>query len=82
MMMRALILGDNIFYGERLAQTLREARKQVSNEGGGLVFAYHVSNPKAYGVVEFNKEGKAISIEEKPEKTKIFLCSSWRLFLR
>ena len=66
----ALILGDNIFYGEHMARTLRNASQQISQEGGGLVFAYHVSNPKAYGVVEFDKEGKAISIEEKPEKPK------------
>lgn len=66
----ALILGDNIFYGERLIQTLSEASETVSNEGGGLVFAYHVSNPRAYGVVEFDDAGKAISIEEKPEKPK------------
>lgn len=66
----ALILGDNIFYGEKIGQTLAEAQQTVSQEGGGLVFAYHVSNPKAYGVVEFDKEGKAISIEEKPQQPK------------
>ncbi|MEO1447931.1 MAG: glucose-1-phosphate thymidylyltransferase RfbA [Bacteroidota bacterium] len=66
----ALILGDNIFYGEQLAQTLSKARETVSSEGGGLVFAYHVSNPRAYGVVEFDASGRAISIEEKPEKPK------------
>lgn len=66
----ALILGDNIFYGESLTHTLAEARETVSKEGGGMVFAYHVSNPKAYGVVEFDESGKAVSIEEKPEKPK------------
>ncbi|MEO0469032.1 MAG: glucose-1-phosphate thymidylyltransferase RfbA [Bacteroidota bacterium] len=66
----ALILGDNIFYGEKLTQTLTEARKTVSNEGGGMVFAYHVSNPRAYGVVEFDGAGKAVSIEEKPAEPK------------
>ncbi|MEM6801893.1 MAG: glucose-1-phosphate thymidylyltransferase RfbA [Bacteroidota bacterium] len=66
----ALILGDNIFYGEQLAKTLFEASQKVAEEGGGRVFAYHVSNPKAYGVIEFDKEGKAISIEEKPEQPK------------
>ncbi|MEM8887647.1 MAG: glucose-1-phosphate thymidylyltransferase RfbA [Bacteroidota bacterium] len=66
----ALILGDNIFYGEQLANTLFEASQKVEGEGGGRVFAYHVSNPKAYGVIEFDKEGKAISIEEKPEHPK------------
>lgn len=66
----ALILGDNIFYGEQLANTLFEASQKVEQTGGGLVFAYHVSNPKAYGVIEFDEEGKAISIEEKPENPK------------
>lgn len=66
----ALILGDNIFYGEQLAQTLFNARETIASEGGGMVFAYHVSNPKAYGVVEFDPQGQAISIEEKPEKPK------------
>lgn len=66
----ALILGDNIFYGEQLADTLFDASQKVESEGGGRVFAYHVSNPRAYGVIEFDKEGKAISIEEKPEHPK------------
>jgi len=66
----ALILGDNIFYGEQLANTLFEASQSIEQTGGGLVFAYHVSNPKAYGVIEFDEEGKAISIEEKPEDPK------------
>lgn len=66
----ALILGDNIFYGEQLAQTLFQARQTISSEGGGMVFAYHVSNPSAYGVIEFDKEGQAISIEEKPLRPK------------
>lgn len=66
----ALILGDNIFYGEKIAQTLSDARETISQEGGGLVFAYHVSNPTAYGVVEFDASGTAISIEEKPMMPK------------
>ena len=66
----ALILGDNIFYGTNLAETLRNARTQVSEQGGGVVFAYHVSNPRAYGVVEFDKAGKVVSIEEKPNNPK------------
>lgn len=66
----ALILGDNIFYGEQLADTLSAARQTVSHEGGGMVFAYHVANPRAYGVVEFNRDGRAISIEEKPTHPK------------
>lgn len=62
----SLILGDNIFYGTGLHETLLRAK----NPQGGFVFAYHVSDPERYGVVEFNKEGKAISIEEKPAKPK------------
>lgn len=63
----ALILGDNLFYGHDLAKSLQKANQQ---ESGATVFGYHVSNPKSYGVVEFNDQGKAISIEEKPEKPK------------
>jgi Glucose-1-phosphate thymidylyltransferase (EC 2.7.7.24) len=62
----ALILGDNIFYGTGLDTLL----KSNSNPDGGVVFAYHVSDPERYGVVEFDKNGKAISIEEKPKKPK------------
>lgn len=62
----ALILGDNIFYGSSLDNLL----KSKVNPEGGVVFAYHVSDPERYGVVEFNKEGKAISIEEKPKQPK------------
>ena len=62
----ALILGDNIFYGTGLDGLL----KSNSNPDGGVVFAYHVSDPERYGVVEFNDNGIAISIEEKPKKPK------------
>ncbi len=62
----ALILGDNIFYGSGLVNLL-QANK---NPQGGVVFAYHVHDPERYGVVEFDKNNKAISIEEKPEKPK------------
>ena len=62
----ALILGDNIFYGTGLQQLL----VQNNNPEGGVVFAYHVSDPERYGVVEFDANNKAISIEEKPDKPK------------
>lgn len=62
----ALILGDNIFYGGDLSKNLQE---QV-NPDGGVVFAYHVSDPERYGVVEFDSDMNAISIEEKPTKPK------------
>lgn len=62
----ALILGDNIFYGTGLGRQL----KTLSNVEGGYVFAYQVSDPERYGVVEFDKNMRAISIEEKPSKPK------------
>ena len=62
----ALILGDNIFYGRGLGRTLAEH----TNPDGGLVFAYHVSDPERYGVVEFDQQNRVISIEEKPEQPK------------
>ena len=62
----ALVLGDNIFYGTGLGRLLQEHK----NPDGAVVFAYHVSDPERYGVVEFDSENKAISIEEKPLKPK------------
>ncbi len=62
----ALILGDNIFYGNGLKQTLQSS----IDPDGGVVFAYRVADPERYGVVEFDKDFNAISIEEKPEKPK------------
>jgi len=62
----ALILGDNIFYRSGLANIL----KSNNNPDGGIVYAYHVNDPERYGVVEFDENNKAISIEEKPESPK------------
>lgn len=62
----ALILGDNIFYGSGMAKLLQSN----IDPDGGVVYAYHVHDPERYGVVEFDKDKKAISIEEKPEKPK------------
>ena len=62
----ALILGDNIFYGVGISNLL----KRYNKPNGGVIFAYHVSNPKRYGVVEFDSNQKAVSIEEKPENPK------------
>lgn len=59
----AMILGDNIFYGAGLTQHLKQA---VNNEEGATVFGYYVDDPERFGVVEFDKEGKAVSLEEKP----------------
>ena len=62
----ALILGDNIFYGSGLKELLQAN----SNPNGGIIYAYHVHDPERYGVVEFDKKGKALSIEEKPSQPK------------
>lgn len=62
----ALILGDNIFYGTGLAELLQAN----NNPEGGIIYAYHVHDPERYGVVDFDKEGKVLSIEEKPENPK------------
>jgi glucose-1-phosphate thymidylyltransferase len=66
----ALILGDNIYYGHGLPELLKKAQSRAS---GASVFAYHVTDPERYGVVEFNRAGQAVSIEEKPLKAR----SNW-----
>ncbi|MGL4865920.1 MAG: glucose-1-phosphate thymidylyltransferase RfbA [Cetobacterium sp.] len=63
----ALVLGDNMFYGHGLTGIVKEAAKR---ESGATIFGYYVNNPKSFGVVEFDENGKAISLEEKPEKPK------------
>lgn len=66
----ALILGDNIFYGQSFSRVLQDAARKVETEKGGVIFGYYVKDPRAYGVVEFDDTGKAISIEEKPAQPK------------
>ena len=63
----ALVLGDNIFYGQSFSRVLREV---AAREKGATIFGYYVRDPREYGVVEFDESGKALSIEEKPEKPK------------
>ncbi len=63
----ALVLGDNLFYGHDLQKDLKAAAEHAE---GGTVFGYHVANPSAYGVVEFDRKGQAVSFEEKPDNPK------------
>ncbi|MDR1326134.1 MAG: glucose-1-phosphate thymidylyltransferase RfbA [Treponema sp.] len=66
----ALVLGDNVFYGRGFSGTLRDAGSRITRNGGGAIFGYYVKDPTAYGVVEFDADGKALSIEEKPKQPK------------
>ena len=66
----ALVLGDNIFYGNGLSRHLRRAVERAESEGGATVFGYHVDDPERFGVVEFDSNLNAISIEEKPVQPK------------
>jgi glucose-1-phosphate thymidylyltransferase len=67
----AMVLGDNIFYGHGFQKTLKQA---ASKENGATVFGYYVTDPERFGIVEFDENGKAISIEEKPETPKSNYC--------
>ena len=66
----ALILGDNIFYGHHFTSKLKNTVKQIKKKSGAVLFAYPVKDPQRFGVVEFDENNKAISIEEKPKKPK------------
>lgn len=65
-----LVLGDNIFYGQGFEDLVKQARENVESKGNATVFGYYVSDPERYGVAEFDKTGKVLSIEEKPESPK------------
>ena len=65
-----LVLGDNIFYGQSFSATLKRARARIEEHSGAVIFGFYVRDPREYGVVEFDEEGRALSIEEKPEKPK------------
>lgn len=66
----ALVLGDNIFYGQSFSRVLRSVAERTDSQPGATIFGYYVRDPREYGVVEFDEQGTAISIEEKPEKPK------------
>ena len=64
------VLGDNIFFGHNLPKILIDAKKEIESTGGAYIFGYYVKDPERFGVVEFDKTGKVISIEEKPKNPK------------
>lgn len=66
----ALVLGDNIFYGQSFSKVLRNVAERTESRPGATIFGYYVRDPREYGVVEFDEDGKALSIEEKPERPK------------
>ncbi len=66
----ALVLGDNIFYGQSFSRVLEQAAVRTQSQPGATIFGYYVKDPTEYGVVEFDEDGIAISIEEKPQKPK------------
>jgi glucose-1-phosphate thymidylyltransferase len=68
-----MILGDNLLYGDRLTHSLKESVKIVETENKAVIFGYYVNNPSQYGIVEFDKNGNVLSIEEKPKNPK----SNW-----
>lgn len=70
----AMVLGDNIFFGHGLKKRLRKAVKNAEKGQGATIFGYYVDDPERFGIVEFDKQGKAISIEEKPAKPKSNYC--------
>lgn len=66
----AMILGDNIFYGHKFTESLKKAKATIESKGGAVVFGHQVKDPERFGVIEFDKNWKVISIEEKPEFPK------------
>ncbi|MBO5198985.1 MAG: glucose-1-phosphate thymidylyltransferase RfbA [Lachnospiraceae bacterium] len=70
----AMVLGDNIFYGNGFGAHLRNAASRSEQGSGATVFGYYVEDPKRFGIIEFDKEGRAVSIEEKPQNPKSNYC--------
>ena len=78
----AMVLGDNIFAGHGLKKRLKQLLLKNAERGkGATVFGYYVDDPERFGIVEFDKEGKAISIEEKPAQPKSNYCVTGLIFL-
>ncbi|MBQ3706223.1 MAG: glucose-1-phosphate thymidylyltransferase RfbA [Clostridia bacterium] len=70
----AMVLGDNIFYGNGFGRVLREAARNAEERGRATIFGYYVNDPERFGIVEFDEEGKVISVEEKPAHPKSNYC--------
>ena len=66
----ALVLGDNIFYGQSFSKVLKSATERTEQKAGATIFGYYVRDPREYGVVEFDENGRALSIEEKPAQPR------------
>jgi len=70
----AMILGDNIFFGNGFSKNLKQAVENAENNKRATIFGYHVSDPERFGIVEFDKKGKVLSVEEKPKNPKSNYC--------
>ncbi len=70
----AMVLGDNIFYGDGFSHYLKEAKEKAEEKKRATIFGYHVNDPERFGIVEFDKKGRVISVEEKPEHPKSNYC--------
>ncbi|MCR4633420.1 MAG: glucose-1-phosphate thymidylyltransferase RfbA [Erysipelotrichaceae bacterium] len=70
----AMVLGDNIFFGDGFSHILKKAAENAQGNGRATIFGYHVNDPERFGIVEFDKDGKVLSVEEKPEHPKSNYC--------
>ena len=70
----AMVLGDNIFFGDGFSRVLKKAADNAQENGRATIFGYHVNDPERFGIVEFDKDGKVLSVEEKPEHPKSNYC--------
>ena len=70
----AMVLGDNIFFGDGFSKVLKQAKENAEEKKRATIFGYHVNDPERFGIVEFDKKGRVISVEEKPENPKSNYC--------